>query len=614
MDRTAPATAASRRAAIARSVLRGAGVILVVTVFARIAGFVRYLVFGASVGAGDVGTAYTTANMLPNVLFEVTAGGVLAAAVVPLIAGLVPEGRGGGDAPARGPMAHPVATADDAASTPADAPTPRAVPGAPSTPAGAAGPSTAGAEGPSAVGAVLADRIVSALLTWTLLGTGLLAVGMIALSGPLAHLLLAAESPDAAGIPLGAALLRIFAPQLPLYGISVVMAAYLQARKRFLWPAMMPLLSSVVVMISYRVYAHLVPSVATATTIDPAAVRWLGWGTTAGVLMMALPVTVSALRAGLRLRPTLTMPEGIGRRALALGGAGLGAVGAQQVVLALVMVLAMRAGGVGTLPVFQYAQALYLLPYAVLVVPLVTSVFPHLSELRLVGDRAGFAQVAAASVRTVMAVSVIGAAMLLAAGPALEQFFRLIDRAGATGVGATTAGLSLGLVGFAVATQCTRILSAALRARDALLVGSIGWVVAAVMILLLVLPSPERSAAEASTAFGLAIALGMGIGGLVGLFRIADVLEHGWHLPQVRRTALLVPVALLGGGVPGMLLGRQLVTADAGEVRTVLIGVLCGVVAALLSAAIMAAADPDITRRLLRRVRAGRHGVGGDAP
>src|SRR5699024_11211401 len=59
----------------ARAIVRGAGLILVITAIARIAGFVRYLVFGASVGAGDVGTAYSTANLLPNVLFEVVAGG-----------------------------------------------------------------------------------------------------------------------------------------------------------------------------------------------------------------------------------------------------------------------------------------------------------------------------------------------------------------------------------------------------------------------------------------------------------------------------------------------------------------------------------------------------------
>ena len=81
--------------------------------------------------------------------------------------------------------------------------------------------------------------------------------------------------------------------------------------------------------------------------------------------------------------------------------------------------VANRSGGDGVVVVHQYVQALYLLPYAVLVVPLVTSVFPHLSELRLVGDVTGFARVAAVSVRTVIGVSVVGAAMLIAAGPAL---------------------------------------------------------------------------------------------------------------------------------------------------------------------------------------------------
>lgn len=588
-----PARAPDRRRSVTRSVLRGAGVILVVTVFARILGFVRYLVFGASIGAGDVGTAYTTANMLPTVLFEIAAGGVLAAVVVPLIAGLVPEGD---------PADHVGAGADGPGATGRAA-------GMPYPVDGEQGAENSLAERTADDGAALADRIVSTLLTWTLLGTAVLTVAVIVLADPLAQLLLTTQSSGESGGALGATLLRIFAFQLPLYGLSVVLAAYLQARRRFLWPAMMPLLSSVTVMISYRVYAHLVPPVATSTTISQGAVWWLGWGTTAGVAAMALPVLVTALRSGLRLRPSVTMPPGIGRRALALGGAGLGAVGAQQLVLALVMLLAMRAGGVGTLPVFQYGQALYLLPYAVLVVPLVTSVFPHLSELRLVGDRSGFAKIAAASVRTVMAVSVIGAAMLLAAGPALEQFFRVIDRAGATGVGSTTAGLALGLVGFAVATQCTRILSAALRARDALLVGSLGWLVAGVVILIVVLPSPQRSAAEAATVFALAITLGMALSGLMGLSRIADVLEHGGHLAQVRRTAIVVPFAVLAGGVPGLLLGKQLVTSDAGGVSTVLVGLLCGLVAALLSAGLMAAADPETTRRLITRVRAGRHGV-----
>lgn len=570
----------------ARAILRGAGLILVITVIARIAGFVRYLVFGASVGAGDVGTAYSTANMLPNVLFEVVAGGALAAVVVPLIAGLVPERDSRRPADDENALAAPQAagaSADDARATAA----------------------TIDSESPAGRRArsERADHIISALLTWTLLATALLALVVIVFAEPLAELLLTTEETAATGAPLGGRLLRIFAVQLPLYGISVVLGAYLQARKRFLWPAMMPLISSLVVMISYRIYAFLVPPVATTGTIGDGAVAWLGWGTTGAVAAMTLPVTIMSFRAGLRVRPRLTMPAGFGRRALALGGAGLGAVGAQQLVLALVMVLAMRAGGTGTLPVFQYAQAMYLLPFAVLVVPLITAVFPHLSELRLVGDNAAFARLSSISVRTVIVVSVIGAAILLGGAPALEQFFRLVDRAGAAGVGSTTAALSLGLAGFAVTTQCTRILSAALRARDALLVGSIGWLIAAVLLLITISASPTRAAAEAATGFGLAIAIGMAISALVGLSRIADILEPGGDLPRLRRTVILAPVALVAGGVPGLLVSRWLVTAESSEVVSVLVGIAGGLVAALLAGLVMFAADPSLLREFARRAR-----------
>lgn len=193
--------------------------------------------------------------------------------------------------------------------------------------------------------------------------------------------------------------------------------------------------------------------------------------------------------------------------------------------------------------------------------------------------------------------------MLLAAGPALEQFFRLVDRAGAAGVGSTTAALSLGLAGFAVTTQCTRVLSAALRARDALLVGSVGWVIAAVLLLITILASPTRSAAEAATGFGLAIAIGMAVSALVGLSRIADILEPGGDLPRLHRTAILAPIALAVGGVPGLLLAKWLVTAETGEVTAVFFGVVAGLVAALLSIAVMTAADPQLPRQVVRRVR-----------
>ena len=47
----------------------------------------RWLTFSHSVGATPVGTVYQSVNAVPNVIFEIAAGGVLAAVAVPLVAG-----------------------------------------------------------------------------------------------------------------------------------------------------------------------------------------------------------------------------------------------------------------------------------------------------------------------------------------------------------------------------------------------------------------------------------------------------------------------------------------------------------------------------------------------
>lgn len=547
-----PGAAESRPTApgLGSAILRGATLILVITLLARIAGFVRYLVFGASVGAGDVGTAYASANLVPNLLFEVAAGGALAASVVPLVAGLV---------------------------------------------------------GGSRTEREEASRIISVLLCWTLLVTIVLAGALALAADPLAALILDSRAPtDAATVALGARMLRVFALQLPLYGMTVVLAAYLQARKRFFWPALVPLLSSLLVILAYRLYAGAAPAVATSTTIGPLAEGLLVWGTTAGVAVMAISLCIPAARAGLRLRPGLRMPAGHGRRALALAGAGLGAVGAQQLALALILLLAMRTGGTGTLPVFQYAQAVYLLPFAVLAIPLITSVFPHLSEQRTVGDIAAFGRTAGLSLRTLAVIGAIGGAALFGAGPALEAFFRHIDRAGAVGVGAAVAAMALGLLPYILTVQCTRILSAALRARDAAIVGSIGWIAAGALIVAVAMASTGAGAAQAATEFAFAISIGMWVSAISGMHRVSDVLASGAQRAPLHRSVLAAAVAVPAGGIPALLLGRALVHQGVGEIGTVLLGVLTGGVAAAIALAVMALADPGAAARLRSRLPRGR--------
>jgi putative peptidoglycan lipid II flippase len=55
-------------------------------VLARAAGFARVIVFARTVGPSCLGDTYFTANTVPNIVFDIVAGGALSSLVVPLIA------------------------------------------------------------------------------------------------------------------------------------------------------------------------------------------------------------------------------------------------------------------------------------------------------------------------------------------------------------------------------------------------------------------------------------------------------------------------------------------------------------------------------------------------
>ena len=75
-----------------RPLLGAAGGIALVTVAARVVGFGRVAVLSRTLGTSCVGDIYPPANAVPNVVFEVVAGGALAALVVPVLAGAVAAG------------------------------------------------------------------------------------------------------------------------------------------------------------------------------------------------------------------------------------------------------------------------------------------------------------------------------------------------------------------------------------------------------------------------------------------------------------------------------------------------------------------------------------------
>ncbi|MFH5822650.1 murein biosynthesis integral membrane protein MurJ [Georgenia sp. AZ-5] len=520
-----------------RSLLGGvvgaAGLIAVVTLLSRGVGFVRWLVQSWTLGASEAATAYEAANTVPNVLFEVAAGGALAGAVVPLLGA---------------PLARHLRAE--------------------------------------------VDRTASALLSWTLLVLVPLAAVLALAADPVAGLLL--DEDAAAGMrELVVTFLRVFAVQIPLYGLGVVLSGVLQAHKRFFWPAFAPLLSSLVVIVSYLAFGAL----AAGRQDDPAAlpaeaVAWLAWGTTAGVAAMSLCQLVPVLRTGVRLRPALRFPPGVARRALRLAGAGIGALLAQQASVAVVLYLALNYGETGTINVYRYAQAVYFLPYAVLAVPLSTAVFPRLSERAGAGDRRGFAAMVAGSTRLVVAASLVGLAMLVAVAPAATAVFSLRDE-----MAGMTAGITWfapGIVGYALIFHLSRALYAVDRGRAAVVATATGWLVVS----------------AASWAGVLALAPG-GDDGPATLTALAAGSSAGMVVAGI---LLLVAVRRAGGRGAVAGLGRTLAVGGAGAAAGAVAGRwtvdallaalgagLPGAVAAAVAGALVSAALPALAVLALDR-------------
>ena len=315
------------------------------------------------------------------------------------------------------------------------------------------------------------------------------------------------------------------------------------------------------------------------------ALRVLGWGTTAGVAALSLPLLYPVSRLGVRLRPTLHLDRPVARRALRLGGAGVWTLIAQQISTLAVLALARSGGRAGTVAVYQYVQAVYMLPYAVMAVPVATVVYPRLAAAFDAdgGSDAGggpnrypprAVELAATSTALVAAVALAGGGALMASSAAAERFFALLTDVEGMGVCLTV--LAPALVGYALVHQVTRILFAAGRARPAAHATALGWV----------------TVAGAST---------------VAVRLMAPALVVGARAvgPTLRALVVGAPIALLAG------LGARTVSARAGtELGSIVIGAVGAVACAGVVMGVCTAAD----RRLLSGLRSGDASAGTPSP
>jgi putative peptidoglycan lipid II flippase len=185
-------------------------------------------------------------------------------------------------------------------------------------------------------------------------------------------------------------LIRLFIPQMVFYGLTALLSAMLNARRRFLAAAYAPVLNNVVVIALFLLLPHVVSD--GSLTVNHVArstplLLLLGLGTTAGIVLMGVVLLPAVRAAGIHLRFVVSWRHPAVRAAVRLSGWTVGYVIANQIALAFVLIIATSRRGV--VSAYTYAYAFFQLPHGLLAVSIMTTLGPELASRARRGDTDG---------------------------------------------------------------------------------------------------------------------------------------------------------------------------------------------------------------------------------
>ncbi len=296
------------------------------TILSRITGLLRTAAIVAVIGFGPFSDAYTIANVIPNILYTVILGGAITAVFLPQIMRAMQQDEDGG------------------------------------------------------------ARYTNTLLT----AVGLMLFALAVVSFVFAPLLIDLYGPSdwPPRVRETAVLFaRFLLPQIFLYGIFAMLQQILNARGHFALPMYAPIANNLVVittaaflLVSYR------NDISTGLTTQDTVV--LGLGTTGGLLVQTLLLVPMVRSAGFRFRLSFDFRKASLAKPARLALWSIGFVAVNQISYIAITRLSAGANVLATesgltsvgFTSFQNAQLLFLLPYSVITVSLVTALFPRMSK------------------------------------------------------------------------------------------------------------------------------------------------------------------------------------------------------------------------------------------
>ncbi len=325
------------------SLARSTAVMSIGTIISRLTGVVRLAVLAAALGITEsrLPDAYNLANTVPNIVYELVLGGVITSVFVPTFVELLQtEDR------------------------------------------------------------ERAWEVFSGILNVSLLFLGAIAALGIVLAPWIAHLYSSRfhGAQAAAGEHAITFLLRLFLPQVVLYGLYFIVAGLINAHKRYGPPMFTPIANNLVligVLLGFAAaYGHV-----SLTGVDDTQLAILGLGTTVSVAPMGVLLLPYLRRLG-RWRPTLKVDHPAVRRLARLGVFVIGMVVANQIGAVVIQYLA--AGQQGGYTAYLAGQTFFLMPLGLFVWSINTALLTPMSELAVRADWERFRDRLSTGIRAVV--------------------------------------------------------------------------------------------------------------------------------------------------------------------------------------------------------------------
>ncbi|GAA2185473.1 murein biosynthesis integral membrane protein MurJ [Micromonospora lupini] len=481
------------------SAAANSAVMAVGSLVSRGTGFLRNLVIAAALGGALVGDAYTTAQILPGMVYEFLLGGVLTSVLIPVLVRRRKVDVDGGQAYAQRLLTLAVLALG--------------------------------------VAALLAVAFASTL-TW-LYG-----------SGP--------SSGDYSQLVTGLA--RLMLPMIFFSGLSALISAVLNTRGHFAAPMWAPILNNLVVIGTAGLYIAIFgATIVKPEEMTTGRILLIGGGTLLGVAVQAAGLLPALRKVGFRWKLRFDF-RALGLRELGrLGAWMICYVAVSQVGLIVLFNLLNRAGKENAAGPLIYNNVFLLLmtAHGIIAVSIITALMPRMSAAAADGRYADVAADLSRGTRTVTAVlAPIAVCYAVLATPIAFTLFRFgaFNATNATATSVVLLAAALALVPFAVSQLFTFAFYALPDTRTPALI-NIPVVALRIGVQVVLFVAFSASFAGAGMMIGNAVSYVAAAVGSAWLLR-PRVGRIG--LGEIMRTAGRVLVAALGAALVGLLVVKLL--------------------------------------------------------